>query len=344
MKVIRFNDFITRDNLVDIQFYRECKNEKELKIIGDAPINCERLFSNTLGTFSKLEVIDLSEFNMSKAQYVERLFDGCRNLKEIRGLENLDTSNFRNIRGLFLYCESLESLDLSNWKLDKLYDMNNAFEMCLNLKEIKGLENFNLSEVDTLSGVFKFCKSLKNVKGIENWNVSNIRDADCLFMNCESLENVDLSNWKTDNLKKMSCLFKNCNHLKSVDLRGWNTGSVFGMSGTFNGCENLREIKGLNDLDVSKVFSVMKLFKNCKSLENVDISNWQNNNFKYMDCMFEGCKNLTKIKGIENLKILDKNRGTDYIFKDCPMDEKVKNTLEEAIKSLTNEVDDIDLD
>ena len=49
------------------------------------------------------------------------MFNKCNKLKEIKGLNNFDTSNVINIYGLFNQCINLEYLDLSKFNISKTY-------------------------------------------------------------------------------------------------------------------------------------------------------------------------------------------------------------------------------
>ena len=48
------------------------------------------------------------------------MFNECNKLKEIKGLNNLNTSNVTTMRGMFQLCNELEYLDLSNFDTSKL--------------------------------------------------------------------------------------------------------------------------------------------------------------------------------------------------------------------------------
>jgi surface protein len=71
--------------------------------------------------FSELENIidiDLSNFDSSKVETMNRMFYGCTNIKYIKMFEEnnyLDTSSVKNMAGMFQLCESLISLDLSKF-------------------------------------------------------------------------------------------------------------------------------------------------------------------------------------------------------------------------------------
>ena len=43
------------------------------------------------------------------------MFNNCRKLKEIKGINKFDTFNVRNMKAMFSQCNELKSLDLSNF-------------------------------------------------------------------------------------------------------------------------------------------------------------------------------------------------------------------------------------
>ena len=95
-----------------------------------------KLFS--LNSFFKncydLEYLDLSNFDTSKVNDMEGMFNHCRKLKEIKGLEKFITNNVINMRAMFQYCKEIEYLDLTNFDTSKVEDMEAMFNECKNLK------------------------------------------------------------------------------------------------------------------------------------------------------------------------------------------------------------------
>ena len=78
---------------------------------------------------------------------MESTFENCKNLKEIKGLNNLKTDTLRSLFRTFAGCNSLTSLNLSNFNLSGVWSKDYLFKECDNLKEIKGLNNFITNNV-----------------------------------------------------------------------------------------------------------------------------------------------------------------------------------------------------
>lgn len=118
-----------------------------------------------------------------------------------------------------------------------------------------------------------------------------------------------------ENMTSLSFLFEDYDKIESLDLTGWDTSRIETFDEMFCGCENLKNVRGIEDLDVSRAYDFNLMFYNCICLENIDLSGWKINfnpqktgtGMKYnniqMDKMFTGCKNLKKIIGFENLDI-----------------------------------------
>lgn len=131
---------------------------------------------------SKLTSLDLSSFTNPKATSMLSLFEGCTNLKTIAFGTDFSTSTAKSMSAMFKNCSSLESLDVSVLKTDKVTDMLGMFEGCTKLA------NLDLSMFDT----------------------SNVTDMDKMFSGCVGLSVLDLSNFDTTNLQYTSSMFNNC--------------------------------------------------------------------------------------------------------------------------------------
>ena len=142
------------------------------------------------------------------------------------------------------------------------------------LNSEKNIENICIKIEDTekitsLKRFFKKCNGLIKID-MSEFIARNIENLNQMFNKCENLEYVNVSNWETKKLKKADELFKNCKRLKKID--------------------------GLNDWDVYHVVDMCSMFKNCESLEYLDLNNWRPVHVKWYKQMFAGCKNLKILK------------------------------------------------
>lgn len=150
------------------------------------------------------------------------------------------------------------------------------------LNSEKDIEDICIKIEDTekiisLKRFFKKCNGLIKID-MSEFIARNIENLNQMFNKCENLEYVNVSNWETKNLKKADELFKNCKRLKKID--------------------------GLNDWNVCHVVDMCSMFKNCESLEYLDLNNWRPVHVKWYKQMLAGCKNLKilKFNYLKNLK------------------------------------------
>jgi uncharacterized repeat protein (TIGR02543 family) len=92
-------------------------------------------------------------------------FDGFENLTTIENLENLHTENVTDMRGMFMNCSGLTTLDLSSFNSAQVTDMNAMFRGCSSLKTIKVGSDWNTDAVTNSSNMFTGCSVLVGGKG-----------------------------------------------------------------------------------------------------------------------------------------------------------------------------------
>ncbi len=110
--------------------------------------------------------------------------------------------------------------------------------------------------------------------------------------------------------------FDGCTSLESINFNEINTSQMYDMTGMFQNCENLKTINGFNEFDTSNLCRTEYAFYECKSITEIDLSNFNTSNVDYMSGMFWGCENLKTIKGIDKFDTSTLMR-TDYMFARC---------------------------
>lgn len=88
-------------------------------------------------------------------------FAGFNSLKEIEGLENLNTSETVNMTDMFSWCANLTRLDLTSMDTHNVRYMDYMFAKCENLEKIYVSENFSTANVETSQNMFTSCVNLK---------------------------------------------------------------------------------------------------------------------------------------------------------------------------------------
>ena len=91
------------------------------------------------------------------------MFNECKKLKEIKGINKFITNKVVNMNAMFQLCNELEYLDLSNFDTSNVTDMETMFNNCNKLKEIKGINNFDLTNVKNKNNIFNGCNNLNKI-------------------------------------------------------------------------------------------------------------------------------------------------------------------------------------
>ena len=215
-----------------------------------------------------------------------------RALKQIEGLEYLNTSEVKDMSSMFWGCSALTSLDLKNFNTQNVTDMSVMFSGCSGLPSLD-VSHFNTQNVTSMFGMFSSCSGLPSLD-LSHFNTQNVTDMGYMFWGCSALTSLDLKNFNTQNVTNMRDMFTDCSGLPSLDLSHFNTQNVTDMDGMFYRCS------GLTSLDVShfntqNVTDMRAMFSGCSGLTSLDLSHFNTQNVTDMIEMFKGCSALTTI-------------------------------------------------
>ena len=165
---------------------------------------------------------------------------------------------FNTMNGMFYECNSLTTLDVSNWNTSNVTDMVYMFSNCYALTTLD-VSKWNTSKVTDMSNMFEYCNALTTLD-VSKWNTSNVTDMGGMFSNCNALTTLDLSNWDTSNVTNMSNMFEYCNALTTIkgviDMKSCNS-----LDSMFYNCDNLTGVKiknppsGFTDTYASEISS-----------------------------------------------------------------------------------------
>lgn len=180
-----------------------------------------------------LQSVDITGWNAPKLTSLGTAFFQCSSLAEIKGIESLlerDEWVSTDFRCAFSFCDSLQSLDLSKWRLKCKDTLYYAFYKCQSLQTLD-VSGFDTSAVVNMCRVFDGCSSLTEIKGIGNWNTANVKSFAYMFLNCGKLQSLDLANWSDANVIDNSGvesngsgyqqMFMNCCGLQSLNISGF---------------------------------------------------------------------------------------------------------------------------
>ena len=85
----------------------------------------------------------------------------------------------------------------------------------------------------------------------------NLDNMSFMFSKCSSLKRIEFISFEINQVTNMSAIFQECNELEYIDLSNFNTSNATDMECMFNGCNKLKEIKGLDNLNTSKVNNII---------------------------------------------------------------------------------------
>lgn len=210
---------------------------------------------------------------------------------------NWDVSNVWRMTAMFAGCTNLEHIDVSRWNVGKVQYFTAMFQGSdhigdMKLKEID-VGNWNTQSADSMGYMFYGCAQLENID-VDNWNVKGVLDFDHMFTDCFSLKTINISNWDTLSVGTFNALFNDCRSLTTIDVSGLDTSTCVQFSQMFESCINLEKIIGLENWDTSNAHysAFSETFHNCPKLTSLDLSTWNTAKADNMARMFAGCTSL----------------------------------------------------
>ena len=220
---------------------------------GDNVYDIDKLGSSSSKNKFKKEDVEKVVFDesFSKTHPKSFSFKDFSSMKEIDGLQYLNTGNMTSMKNMFYDCHSLKSLDLSSFDTRNVTDMSGMFAGCSSLTSLN-LRNFDTSNVTNMSDMFglaistyiytlsrdHFCSSLTSLD-LSSFNTNNVTDMFGMFRGCESLSALNITSFNTSNVTNMADMFWNCKSLTVLDISSFDTKNVTDMENMFSNCKNL---------------------------------------------------------------------------------------------------------
>ena len=174
--------------------------------------------------YGSSKVIKISFLDKVVPENIEYWFDSLTNLTTIENMNNLDTSNVTDMRGMFYGCSSLTSINLTGLDTSNVINMQDMFMNCTLLTNVD-ITGFNTSKVESMYRMFIHCNNIQNLD-LSNWDTSNVKSMSMMFCDCTSLTNLNLSGWNTAKVDGMMQMFDRCTSLTDLDLSSFDTGIV----------------------------------------------------------------------------------------------------------------------
>ena len=162
------------------------------------------------------------------------------NLKQIEGIENLNTTNVTEMASMFYGCSQLTSLDVTHFNTENVVHMDNMFINCSSLASLD----------------------------VTHFNTENVANMGSMFDGCSSLTSLDVTNFNTANVIAMSDMFSGCSSLTSLDVTNFNTENVVWIMNIFKGCSALTTIYVSDKFVMAKAYKEsVDMFKDCTNLK-----------------------------------------------------------------------------
>lgn len=235
-------------------------------------------------------------------------------LKEIVGIENLNTENVTDMSWMFCACVNLESIDLTKLDTRNVTDMSGMFYFCFKFTSLD-LSKLDTRNVTSMDRMFYNCDHLTSLD-LSNLDTSNLTNVSEMFLGCSCLTSLDMSDFDTQNVTNMRDMFAFCSGLTSLDLSGFDTRNVTTMNGMFRNCTTLKPLD-ISNFDTQNVRDMTAMFQNCFSLTTLDVSNFDIQNVNDMTAMFQNCSSLTTLYCNDNWNVWGLEYHSAYMFDNC---------------------------
>ena len=184
--------------------------------------------------------------------------------RSIKSLKVVGGSGLRDISNLF-FGSSLESIDLSGLDTSNVENMSNLASVSTKLKSID-LSGLDTSKVRNMSAMFTGSTSLEHIN-ISGLNTSNVENMAGMFQGC-AMQEIDVSGFDTHNVVTMCCMFNNCTKLHTIDISNFSFEKVKDTTWMFSRC---KELHSVGKIDIRKVWSKRRMFKDSGVIESDDI-------------------------------------------------------------------------
>ncbi len=264
---------------------------EETKKEGDIPVPAWAGTWKVINNTTARVLFDAS-FRDFRPTTTAKWFYRCEALKQIEGLEYLNTAEVKDMSRMFYGCSALTALDLKNFNTKNVTDMSRMFAKCRALTSLD-LKNFNTQNVIDMSWMFSDCWALTSLD-LQHFNTQNVTDMSLMFSRCVALTALDLKNFNTQNVTDMSSMFFNCSELTSLNLKSFNTQNVTDIKAMFTNCMSLTSLD-LKNFNTQNVTDMSWMFYNCTALTSLDLKNFNTQNVTDMSSMFYNCTALTSL-------------------------------------------------
>ena len=242
-------------------------------------------------------------------------FQGFENLKQIEGIENLNTANVTDMSYMFKNCSNLAKLDVAHFNTAKVTTMNSMFTRCSNLAELD-LTHFNTANVTNMYEMFNGCSNLVKLD-VTNFNTAKVTTMFGMFNKCSNLTELDVTHFNTAKVTAMNGMFSGCSNLTELDLTHFNTENVTNMWIMFDGCSALTTIYVSDEFVITNItYKNYSLFYGCEKLKGAIKYNEGKTNYRFANYTTGYFTKLVGKNGDEKIGAAGKTLTTDNLVLD----------------------------
>ncbi|MBP5477028.1 MAG: BspA family leucine-rich repeat surface protein [Paludibacteraceae bacterium] len=278
--------------------------------------------SNWFNGFSALKAFyNLSHFHTEKVTDMSYMFANCTSLASTLNLFDFDTENVTSMKGLFQNCLSLETIQLQHFDLSKVTDASEMFAGCASMKTIYCNDDWNVLDFNDVD-MFMGCTGLR---GINNDHTTIFDEAHTgkeyarpnggsalpgyfteinyvygafskdgntftLYFDTKKKERGGTTSWTSDKYAVARAGVK-----KIVVDESMRYCPLYQTFSWFNGFSGTTSIEHLEYLNTYYTKDMAMMFKDCSSLEVLDLRGLLLDNLMYADRMFKGCSSLKTV-------------------------------------------------
>ena len=239
-------------------------------------------------------------------------FQGFENLKQIEGIENLNTAIVTDMSYMFKNCSNLAKLDVAHFNTAKVTTMNSMFTRCSNLAELD-LTHFNTANVTNMYEMFNGCSNLVKLD-VTNFNTAKVTTMFGMFNKCSNLTELDVTHFNTAKVTAMNGMFSGCSNLTELDLTHFNTENVTNMWIMFDGCSALTTIYVSDEFVITNItYKNYSLFYGCEKLKGAIKYNEGKTNYRFANYTTGYFTKLVGKNGDEKIGAAGETLATDNL-------------------------------
>ncbi|MCR4664364.1 MAG: BspA family leucine-rich repeat surface protein [Paludibacteraceae bacterium] len=311
-------------------------------IIYDYSMNDARLTATAhwYEGFTKLKhIYNFSFLNTSEVTDMSYMFANC---ESINNVYVINTRNVTSMKGMFMNCKSLIELQTVDFDMNKVTDASEMFSGCTSLERIYCNDDWSVLGFNG-EDMFKGCTALKGTcnghttffdeehTGKEYARTDGgtdrpgyfteinyvygvfSKDGNTFTLYCDTKikEREGITDWKTNEYASSRAEVKKV--VVDESMRYHSLSSTYGWFRSFS---NMTTIEHIEYLNTYRTKDMRQMFKDCLSLEVLDLRGFLMDYLLYSDEMFMGCTSLKTIYCSYNLSVYPNLLGTD-MFAGC---------------------------